>query len=240
MSAASFNGTDFELLGRTTTESDAADALRSNVDSLIRGLNTLRVSESINSTRKLWQTEVGPGKFFRPEVWRGVDYIHGSAGHWYIYNRGGRWEPQFNIGMYGIPGHGYLRVGLGFNLTTRSRDPERMAGAEQIRALFMAFHSLASGRLRQQLTVLASRRWALMEQDSDSPAAQIQKGPEAIHWVASRRSSALPRWCFLGRALHLSDDSAREILADPRQLRWFIAEEFDMWEPIWRDIWSLA
>jgi hypothetical protein len=79
-----------------------------------------------------------------------TDYIHGGHTHWYIYHRGDRWEPQFNVGMFGAPpGRQYLRIGVGFSLTLNSRDPDRQARLEGLYSLFCGFQSSIRGAGRQ-------------------------------------------------------------------------------------------
>lgn len=240
MTDYAFAHSDFARLGRTLTEADAVQVLRPKVDRLIALINGLPQARKLNDMRAVWNLGTRHGDFFRTRVYAGVDYIYGSAGHWYIYHRGGRWEPQFNIGMYGVPGHGYIRVGLGFNTTMQSRDPDRETGVARIRALFSAFHQLAGGELGGRLKELADRPGTIIEQVSDLPAPEIQKGANAIDWLASVAPQDFPRWFFIGRALFVSAEMDASVLASWKRVGAVVDQEFATLTPVWRSVWAAA
>ncbi len=91
---------------------------------LVRRVNALPSSVEMAAIR-----EAGKRQLFRV----GRSDVHPGDAHWYVFNLGGRWEPQCNIAMYGGGWVGnWLRIGIGFNLSDEGSDPERAGGVTQV------------------------------------------------------------------------------------------------------------
>jgi hypothetical protein len=229
----------FERLGRCATEKDSINCLSPQVDRLIHILNGLPCCQRLTAFRERWATNRSTMGFFADRPFGDVDYIHGDRGHWYIYHRGGRWEPQFNIGMFGAApgGRRYLRIGVGFSLTLNSRDPDRIARLQGLSSLFCVFQTLLRGPEREKVRrLLHDQRHATLERDGAIPDASIVTPEGMIEWTAALTKPS--GWVFLGTRLHADDDADRDLLSTWPALMDHIREAFTAWEPIWYRIWE--
>jgi hypothetical protein len=125
-----------------------------------------------------------------------------DTGHWYIFNKGGRNEMQFNIGMYSAQCGAYLRIGAGFNFDrARFGDPPKVA---------REFSSFTS-RVRSDRGTFEDffRNQSLMVEFIPSI-----NGSTVVDWL-QREALKEPdghedNWVFIGKQLHRGKD--RKIL----------------------------
>lgn len=164
------------------------------------------------------------------------NYLHGSAGHWYLFHRNGRWEPQFNIGMFGGgPGQPrYLRIGLGAGLSSASADPNREAGFRQLRSLFMNMQWLARSSRSSVLTDALALGAPLVEA-IDIPTPSAVTPESAVHWLAHVDAGSTP-WVFVGRKLSPDAEADRDTLGDFEELMFEITRTLDVWLPVWEAV----
>ncbi len=217
----------FARLGRASTQGDAITSVERLVDPLLTKLNRSMWASRFSVMRN--QFGLNGGDAFLTSG----NYIHGDCGHWYVFHRGGRWEPQFNVGMFGTRADhpAYMRVGIGFNLTLASIDPGREAGLRSARSFFGNLRWLArSPKRRLVASALASGR-PLVECVGAPPEASGD--PERIiRWAASVDPD-LVRWVFLGRILSPEVPEEAEVLADRGELLFELTRTLDAWLPVW-------
>ena len=230
LKATGFTAADFDRLGRTASEPDAISSQSQKIDALIHGLNQTTFASRFMAAR----TSMGlnaEGLYSAKG-----EYVHGGDnGHWYIFHRGGRWEPEFNIGMYGTrPGRErYLRIGLGFNLTLASKDPNRQHGQQRVKELFrnLQWASRSSSKAAVVSAVTIGRAKA---EHVGEPTNTPPQSPDAIaDWVARHVDPDATRWLFIGRALSPDDPGEAAILADMRTLVSEASKTFTGWLPVW-------
>ncbi len=142
--------------------------------------------------------------------------------HWYTYNAGGRNEAQFNVGMF----PGYLRVGLGFELTKKMHgDPEA------VQAAFGAFRNAL--RKRQESFDRLARANSLRIEWRPAGRHELEyvPTPKVSGWLLRPRS--VPEWIFVGRLLHRGKDAA--VLEDVARLKEAMEAVFKGLKPLWKE-----
>ena len=161
------------------------------------------------------------------------NYIHGDPGHWYVFHRNGRWEPQFNIGMFGHRADrpGYIRIGLGAALGLASADPEREAGLRRLRSFFGNFQWLArSDRLGLMSAALeVGRPFVECVGALPEPSANPKR---ICSWFGSLDATVIP-WAFVGRILSADVSEEGSVLADMGDLVFEVTRTLDSWLPVW-------
>jgi hypothetical protein len=228
--ATGFTAADFDRLARTTSEASAIESQAAKIDALLHRLNQTMFASRFSAAR-MWLEK--PGDLFLTKG----NYVHGGDNqHWYVFHRGGRWEPEFNIGMYGRPQNGerYLRIGLGFNLTLASADPDRENGLKKARTLFRSLQAGAQtpdGRV-EVVAALQTGRAKAEHVSQDGPA--VPSAPEDIaDWLARRVNADDTRWVFVGQALSPDIPDEAEVLADMGSLAAEVSRTFAAWLPVW-------
>ncbi len=217
----------FERLGRAGTGADAISSCGSTIDDILRKLNRSMWASRLSVLRTRFGLNGGDAFL------TSGNYVHGSAGQWYVFHRNGRWEPQFNVGMYGIRQgqEPYLRIGLGANLTLASADPDREAGLRQLRSLFMNLQWAARSKKRALLVSALSVGRPITE--SVGAPGPVQGTSDGIGDWLSTFDSSQAAWVFVGRALSLNVPSESESLADFDELMFEITRTLDAWLPVW-------
>src|SRR5262249_18346347 len=144
--SSGFTAQDFQTLGRLAP-TDAMTALGSKFESLLLSLNEQRTVKRVVDARGRTGQGSG-GKLFHRN-----SYHSGGSGHIYAYQHGGRWEPQFSLGIFSEnPWRvNAFRIGLGFDLSPGGRDLDRAAGQEQIAQYFEQFQSSLQSTWRGHL-----------------------------------------------------------------------------------------
>lgn len=222
-----FTPSVFARLGRCASGPDAVSSCERVVDAMLAKLNRSMWASRLSALRTSFGLNGGEAFLTRG------NYVHGSAGHWYVFHRNGRWEPQFNIAMYGQkpgqrPG---LRIGLGCALNLASADPEREAGLRQLRSLFMNLQWVARSTKRQLLMDALSLGRPIVESvGADGPAQTTPEG--IVDWLRSLDGHDAS-WVFVGRGLSPDNPSEAESLADFDELMFEIVRTLDAWLPVW-------
>jgi hypothetical protein len=159
----------------------------------------------------------------------------GGKGHLYAYHYGGRWTPQFNLGIFAPPAWGgnWFRLGLGFNLTAAGRDPNREQRQGEVIASFERFQELAAGSWRRPLIDWMLANSGYLQYGDRGPA--LSKAPgEAVEWIATTRNYAELGWIFVGKWLFLDRDADRRVLENSPALTRVVADVFRSLLPLWR------
>lgn len=225
-----FTSEDFDRLGRTRSEADAICCAQLKIDRLLGKLNKTMFASRFMAMRN------GMGLTGHELFFTNGQYIHGNhKGHWYLFHRGGRWEPQFNIGMYGTRAdhQRYLRIGVGFNLTLASADPNRQNGQSQAKSLFRNLQALARSK-RSALIQEAFGTWpCLVEYVGVDQLAVPVKPLDIVRWVGHKLDADDTLWVFLGRSLSPDVPDEAEVLSDIGELTVDVANTFTRWLPVW-------
>ncbi|MBT9141912.1 MAG: hypothetical protein DDT29_00305 [Dehalococcoidia bacterium] len=160
-----------------------------------------------------------------------------KVGHWYTFNRGGRNETQFNIGMFGAPEY-YVRVGMGFNF-----DRGGFGMPQAVERAFDCFTNVIGQRRTefQQLVHENSLQVEYVRQigapleyipspdmsspDNSSPAMILERLPRLHRDIECK-------WIFIGRLLQRRGDLA--ILEDQAELKRVIESVFTGFLRYWK------
>lgn len=225
-STTGFAAREFAVV-ETLPGDEACRALASRLEALFSAINASSVAEHIVQIRQ--RNGQNGSKLFQANSCHG-----GGAGHVYAFHHGGRWEPQFNIGWFSSPPFpaSCFRAGLGFNLSTGGRDPDREAGHQRILASFERFQrTLDRSRKRELAQWMAANAGFL--QRGDAPPALDLAPEQAVNWLLSWHRAAAVDWIFVGRWLFLDRPDDAKILADRSRLARFVDDAFRTLLPLW-------
>jgi hypothetical protein len=226
-----FSKREFALLESLAAQ-DACRRLGPRFEALASALNASAIAERIVAMRH--RHGQSGSKLFQLN-----SFYPGEPGHIFAFHDGGRWEPQFNLGWYSAPPlpECCLRVGLGFSFSRAGRDPDTLAGQEQVLRCFERF----------QLTLETSWRIALAEwlsqnsgflQYGDRPPAMDLLPDRAVQWLLDSRHPTAVEWVFIGRWLFLDRPDDAVILADRVRLVRVIDDTFRSLYPLWLGAYS--
>lgn len=218
---AGFDRDDFEeLAGCRSSESVAR--FKARFADLCERLDELAFTERVKVARGS-----ASRRLFGPR-----NLLSGGPGHVHLYQTGGRWEPQFNLGLFSARPwkQDWLRVGLGFNLTPAGRDARPGEGFERVTARFLAF---------QEEIRAARREWLLKWlKDNDGLVQRAGRGPEtdwkpahAVEWLTT--CSTNEKWVFVGCWLTPHEPRHADLLASPVMLVAEIARVWQELAPLW-------
>lgn len=224
--ASGFTPQDFYALGRLAP-TDAMAIVGPKVETLLLSLNEQRMATRIVEARG----RVGPGA---AKLFHRNSYHSGGAGHIYAYQHGGRWEPQFNLGLFSDnPWRvNAMRVGLGFNLSSSPRDTERSEGQEQIAASFERFQSVLSGVWRGHLVEWMSTSAGFIQYGERGPSTDLLP-KAAVEWLINCRNSTGLGWVFVGRWLFMDKPDDAQTIGEMGRLVADIDDTFAALFPLW-------
>ncbi|HSK09638.1 MAG TPA: tetratricopeptide repeat protein, partial [Vicinamibacterales bacterium] len=174
---------------------------------LVRRVNALGSSREIAGIR-----EAGRRQLFR----LGRADVHVSPAHWYVFNLGGRWEPQFNIGMYGgnSKAGDWLRIGIGFNLTDEGGDSSRVEGLRQVHARFRKFQALLESPRRSLFLGWMIKENGLVQLDEGGPRLDLADPSDAAG-LFQQADPERTEWAFFGKWLSPDREDDVAVLGDP-------------------------
>jgi len=231
----------FDRLGQCHDERETVGLFAQRVDRLIALLNHSDGCSRIAETRSRWHPGKSDNRLFADRPIGAVEYFHGYPAHWYFCHRGGRWEPQFNVGMFGgAPGQRrYLRFGVGFCLNLNSKDPDREARLIDLRALFQGFLFLIKGPYRHEFRrLLGLHRRLTLERDGLVPDPLLNSADRIIDWLLAWEHP--DGWLFIGESLSPDLPAERPVLENWYELVKAIDRTFAAWRPTWVNIWQVA
>jgi hypothetical protein len=192
---------------------------------LVRRVNALASSVEIAGIR-----ETGKRQLFRV----GRADVHPADAHWYVFNLGGRWEPQCNIGMYGGGRAGnWLRIGIGYNLSEEGADSSRASGVTQVWDHFRRFQRLLTSPRRSLLLGWMVKEDARLEYEHSGPRLDVREPSHAATVIAGLDPERVA-WVFIGKWLGLENADEAAILSDPVALVRTIDRVFTGFTPLWR------
>jgi len=223
-----FSPREFTIL-ETLPPEEARRALAPRLEALFDSINATSIAARIVESRQR-QGESGTKLFHANSC-----YSHAS-GHMFAFHHGGRWEPQFNLGWFTNPPFedSCLRIGLGFDLSPPAgRDPDRVAGHEQILRLFERFQSTIDKSWKRELARWMAASGGFIQYANHGPARDML--PErAVDWLINCRNAAAQRWIFVGRWLFLDKPDDAKVLNDRAKLASAVEDTFRTLFPIWQ------
>lgn len=229
-SAASsgFTPQDFSALSRLAP-TDAMATLGPKIESLLLSMNEQRIAKRIVEARG--RTGIGGAKLYHRN-----SYHPGDTAQIYAYHHGGRWEPQFNIGLFGATESwrgNAMRYGLGFNLSGAGRgDHERAEGQEQAVAYFEQFQAALSGTWRGHLVEWMGKSAGFVEFGDRGPAIDVLP-KQAVESLITCRNPTGIGWIFVGRWLFLDRPEDARLMGEMRHLVADIDDTFAALFPLW-------
>jgi hypothetical protein len=224
--ASGFTPQDFSTLSRFAP-ADAMTALGPKIESLLMSLNEQRIAKRIIEARA--RAGLSGAKLYHRN-----SFHSGGAGHIYAYHHGGRWEPQFNLGLFSDnPWRiNALRVGIGFNLTGEGRDPDRSGGQEQAAGYFELFQAALSGAWRGHLVDWMGKSAGFIQTGERGPSTELLP-QQAVDWLINCHNATGVGWIFVGRWLFLDRPDDARTLGEMRHLVADIDDTFAALFPLW-------
>jgi len=229
--ASGFTPQDFYTLGQLAP-TDAARVLGAKFESLLMSLNEQRTAARIVDARN--RAGLSGSKLFRRN-----SFYPGQHGHMFAFHHGGRWEPQFNLGMFSQNPWGVnaLRMGIGFNMSPAGSDPDREAGQASAIAWFERFQQALNSTWRGHLVDWMSNSSGFIQYGDRGPALDLMP-KQAVDWVVNCRNPAGIGWVFAGRWLFLDKASDAETLGQTRSLVAAVEDTFAALFPLWLAVYS--
>jgi tetratricopeptide (TPR) repeat protein len=224
--ASGFTPQDFYTLGQLAP-TDAARALGAKFESLLMSLNEQRTAARIVEARN--RAGQSGSKLFRRN-----SFYPGQHGHMFAFHHGGRWEPQFNVGMFSQNPWGVnaVRMGIGFNMSPAGSDPDREAGQASSLAWFERFQQSLSTSWRGHLVDWMSKSSGFIQYGDRGPALDMLP-KQAVEWLVNCRNPAGIGWVFAGRWLFLDKAGDAETLGQTRSLVAAAEDTFAALFPLW-------
>lgn len=164
----------------------------------------------------------------------------GSPGHIHVYQQGGRWEPQVDIGLFARTqwGRDCLSVGIGFNLADGGDDDRSGAGRERVLEYFQAFQAQIASAWRVHLTDWLRTRGGFIQYGANPPATELLPNDAVSFLIGVQHPPELGR-AFCGRWLFADRGEDIGILTEaPRLLRWIeetLTDLLPLWGTVYRE-----
>jgi tetratricopeptide (TPR) repeat protein len=224
--ASGFTPQDFYTLGQLAA-ADAARVLGAKFESLLASINEQRTAARIIEARN--RAGQSGSRLFRRN-----SFYPGSHGHIFAFHHGGRWEPQFNLGMFSANpwGASAMRVGIGFNMSPAGSDPDREAGHASVLGYFERFQQQLASAWRGHVVDWMAKSGGFIQYGERPPATDMIP-KEAMEWVINCRNPAGIGWVFVGRWLFLENPNDAATLGEMRKLVVAIEETFAALFPLW-------
>jgi tetratricopeptide (TPR) repeat protein len=225
-STTGFGAREFAMLAALSA-SEACAALQPRIDMLLDALNSTDTAARIVSVRQS-QAESGT------KLFHANSHSARATGHVSVSHRGGRFEPQFNLGWLSSPPFpaSCVRMGLGFNFTAVRRESDEVAGLERALAFFERFQQTLEKSWKRELA-----RWMAANggfiQYADRPPAVDVLPDQAVEWLLNCRNAAALEWIFVGRWLFLGNPDDARILGDRARLAKAADDTFRTLYPLW-------
>ncbi len=228
-----FGRAEFTALGHLPPQA-AAESLTTRIEPILMALNdrpfAARVVEARNRAG-----HAGVRLFRRGST------APGSPGHVHVFQQGGRWEPQLNIGLFAAPQwrRDALSAGIGFNLAVGGEDDKSDAGRERVFEYYAGFQQHLSTTWRQHLAEWLRTNGGFIQLGDQPPSLDVLP-TDAVNTLIDEATPAEHAWIFCGRWLFMDRDEDAAILGDaPRLLRW-LEQTFTALLPLWSSVYREA
>jgi hypothetical protein len=225
-----FQPRDFAEL-RSSEPREVRARFAPRVVDLVKRVNALKSSEEIAAVR-----EAGRRQLFRASR---TD-VHVDVAQWFVHNAGGRWEPQFNIGMYADRGKtgDCVRAGIGFHLANDGADSVGGGGVDEVRGHFRRFQAILGSPARSLFLGWMIKENGLIEVGGSGPRMDVQQPSQAADVLAGCDPDRTG-WVFFGKWLSVAQAEDAAVLADPVELVRTIDRVFTGLLPLWRALWTV-
>ena len=229
--ASGFTPQDFYTLGQLAS-ADAARALGSKFESLLMSLNEGRTSARIVEARN--RAGQSGSKLYRRN-----SFYAGMHGHIFAFHHGGRWEPQFNLGMFSANpwGESSFRIGLGFNMSPAGSDPDREAGQANTLAWFERFQQQIARTWRGHVVDWMAKTGGFIQFGERGPATDLLP-KDAVDWLVNCRNPSGIGWVFVGRWLFADRPEDAALLGEMRKLVATVEDTFAALFPLWVSVYT--
>jgi Tetratricopeptide repeat len=221
-----FTAREFALI-ETLTGDELLQALRPRMEVLFDVLNATSIAEKIVSARHR-NGETGSKLYQMNSLYPGT-----NAGHLQAFHFGGRWEPQFNLGWFAPPVMAScMRIGIGFNLSSSGRDPDRGVGQQQVLRYFERFQQVVAKSWQRELARWMAATGGFVQYGSNQPDFSLLPD-RAVERLVSCQNPIAVEWIFLGRWLFLDKSDDAKILGDRSKLAAAVDDTFRTLFPLW-------
>jgi len=220
---------EFTALGHLPPQS-AVDSLTPRLEPLLMALNDRPFAARVVEARNR-NAQSGVRMFRRGSVSPGLQ------GHVHVFQQGGRWEPQLDLGLFAAQQwrRDALSAGIGFNLAPGGEDEKSDAGRERAFEYFNAFQQLLATTWRQHLTDWLRTNGGFIQLGDEPPSTDVLPN-DAVSALIDADTGAAHAWIFCGRWLFMDRADDAGILTDaPRLLRW-IEQTFTDLLPLWSSV----
>jgi hypothetical protein len=172
-------------------------------------------------------------------MFRRNSYYAGMHGHIFAFHHGGRWEPQFNLGMFSANpwGENSFRVGIGFNMSPAGSDPDREAGQANSLAWFERFQQQLAGTWRSHVVDWMGANGGFIQYGERGPSTELMP-KQAVEWIVNCRNPAGIGWVFVGTWLFVDRPEGAETLGEMRKLVGSVEDTFAALYPLWLSVYS--
>ena len=221
-----FGRAEFTALGHLPPAA-AAESLSARIDPLLMALNDRPFAAKVVDARN--RAGHAGARLFRRGSIQPV-----APGHVSVFQQGGRWEPQLNIGFFAAPqwGRDCICCGIGFNLAEGGTDDKADAGRERVFLYFDAFQQHLSSTWRQHLTDWMRANGGFIQYADQPPATDVLPY-DAVDALIKKDNPGELGWVFVGRWLFADRGEDVAVLIDgPRLIRW-IEQTFTDLLPLW-------
>jgi hypothetical protein len=229
LAVGGFGRPEFASLGQLSAAA-AAEALAPRIEAILMALNERPFAGKVVEARN--RAGQPGGKLFRRN-----SFYPAGTGHIHAFQRGGRWEPQLNLGFLAASSWGRdgIRAGIGFNLTQGGMDREREAGQERVLAHFERFQQLVSSEWRQLLTDWMGANGGFIQYGHE-PAAVDMLPKDAVSWLATSTDARDLGWVFCGRWLFADRAGDAETMENAAELTRVLEQAFTDLLPLWMSV----
>jgi tetratricopeptide (TPR) repeat protein len=213
---------EFAALGELPPEV-AIEAIGPRLEAILMALNDRPFARKAVETRNR-AGSAGDWLFRRNTI------APGPPGHVFAFHHGGRWEPQFNIGLFAARqwGRDALRAGIGFNLSANG-DAD---GRERALAHFAQFQQLIAAGWRKLLADWMAANGGFVQLGDTQPAAALRPD-EGLSTLVNLQHPAETGWVFAGGWLFADRADHAEILRHQRSLVAWLDDAFAALLPLW-------
>jgi hypothetical protein len=224
-----FGPREFSVLGSPQPGRESRLTLRTNIGALLETLNSTHTASLITKVRR--DAGAHESTLFDPDAGDGD-----ATGRFVVHHRGGRFEPQFNLGWFSHPPFpaNCVRIGLGFDIRATGQERDGVAGRERTLASFERFQQALERSWKPALTQWMATDGAFV-QYADRPPARDLLPAEAVDWLTNCRNAAQLEWIFVGRWLFLDNVEHARILGDRAKLAKIMDDTLRTLYPLWLD-----
>jgi tetratricopeptide (TPR) repeat protein len=233
ISLGGFGRAEFTALGHLSSAA-AVEALTARLEPLLMALNERPFASRITDARNR-AGHAGVRLFRRGSI------EPGKPGHIHVFQQGGRWEPQLNIGFHAAPqwGRDCMSAGIGFRLAEAGSDDKADAGRERVFEYFDVFRQLISSTWRVHLTDWLRANGGFIQLGDRPPLTDLLPNDALAALIRTDNPGALD-WVLFGRWLFADRGEDMAVLTDaPRLIRW-IEQTFNDLLPLWADVYRGA